>query len=135
MLASSSSRAYHDSMDSDKFPRFYRKPSEADVERDGSTMAEIRAQIRARILGSRAVSAVVSVSIGTAITAQEYLVDNGMKPTDLLANFAIPALVNGIAQIKIEKQLRQTGQELETIVPAIIAASPKPTNTNGATEA
>lgn len=135
MRASSSNRGHHNGMDSDKLPRFYRKPSEADVERDGSTMAEIRAQIRARILGSRAVSAVVSVSIGTAITAQEYLVDNGMKPTDLLANFAIPALVNGIAQIKIEKQLRQTGQELETIVPAIIAASPKPTNTNGATEA
>lgn len=122
-------------MDSNKIPRFYRKPSEADVKRDGPTKAEIRARIRARILGSRAASAVVSVSIGTALTAQEYLADNGMKPTDLLANFAIPALVNGIAQIKIERQLRQTGQELETIVPAIIAASPKPTNTNGATEA
>lgn len=101
-------------------PRFYKEPSQDDIEANGSEMATIHARARARIIGSRVLSATVAFGIGIAMTAQEYLANGKVEPADCIANFGLPAIFNGLAQIKVERQLNHTEQELAEILPDIL---------------
>ncbi len=100
-------------------PRFYREPSESDIESMGVLAAEINARTRARIVGSRAISATVAIGTGTAITAYELLWGGDIEIVNLLGYFGSPILINTVAELKIEGQLRHMGEELIRILPEI----------------
>lgn len=93
-------------------PRFFKEPSDEDIEANGWAMATVNARVRARIIGSRLMAGMVSLGIGTALTAQELLTNTANKPVDIIANFVIPAVINGVAEIKVERQLHRTAQEV-----------------------
>jgi hypothetical protein len=102
-----------------KRPKFYKEPKEAEIEAEGRTAAEIKARTRARIIGSRVLSATIAVSIGTAVTTQELWSRGDISIIDLLGNFGFPIIFNAVAEFKIEGQLRRMGQELIRVLPAL----------------
>jgi len=112
-----------------KLPRFYKEPSDDDIEANGWAMANIHARMRARIVSSRLLATTVALGTGTAITAQELLTNNGAKPVNVIANFCIPAIINGLAEIKVERQLRHTEHEVAELLPDILNANNSVDNT------
>jgi hypothetical protein len=102
-----------------KRPKFYKDPTDAEIEAEGRLTAEIKARTRARVIGSRVLSATVAVSIGTAITTQELLTGSNINIINVLGNFGIPILINTAAELKTEGQLRHMGQELIRVLPAL----------------
>jgi hypothetical protein len=103
----------------DKHPRFYKKPSESEIESEGKLTAEIMARTRARIIGSRVLSAVAVTGIGTLLTVQDAVSGKDLKAADLVGNFAFPIIINTAVELRIEKQLRNMGQELIRLLPEI----------------
>jgi hypothetical protein len=95
-----------------KQPKFYKEPTDAEIESGGRTAAEIKARTHARIIGSRVLSVTVAASIGTAITTQEILSEGNISIINIIGNFGIPILINTAAELKTERQLRHMGQEL-----------------------
>lgn len=92
--------------------RFYEAPTEEAIEAEGTLIAEIRARIRARIVGSRVINSLVVLATGSLITTQEIMTNGYEKPLDLLTNYGFPAIFNGIAQMKIERSLRKTEDDM-----------------------
>lgn len=101
-----------------KRPRFFKEPTNEDIETNGWAVATVNARIRARIIGSRVMAGTVTLGIGTTLTAQELLTNTANKPVEFIANFVIPAIVNGVAEIKVERQLRRTAQEVGELLKA-----------------
>jgi len=102
-----------------KRPRFYKKPTEYEIESVGVTAAEIRARTRARIIGSRVLSVAVATTVGTAITVADSLSGVKLSVPDIIVNFGIPAAINTAAQLKTENQLRHMGEEIIRVLPEI----------------
>lgn len=109
-----------DSLQERKKPRFYREPTEEEIDRDGSEIAEIHSRIRARIIGSRVLAGLIVAGIGTVGTIVELKTQSDFKPVDLLYNFGVPALFNGLAQIKVEKNLHHVEGEIPDIISNLI---------------
>jgi hypothetical protein len=103
-----------------RHPRFYRAPSEECIKEKGQPAAEIHARIRARVVGSRVMNALVAFGTGTGISLIEILKDGNLKSLDIATNYALPAFINGIAQLKIERQLIHTENEITVLLPSII---------------
>jgi hypothetical protein len=103
-----------------KRPRFYKEPSEEDIEAKGRTLAEIHAGIRARIFGSRVLASTVALGTGTLISASELYSNKDLKPLDVICNFGIPIAFNLFAEIKVENNLRKTEREITKIIPKLI---------------
>lgn len=99
-------------------PNFYKRPSQEDIETNGWAAASIHANVRARIIGSRVLASSIVFTTGTILSAQE-LFSLGFRPTTITANYLIPAVVNGLAEIKVERQLRHTERDINELLPYI----------------
>lgn len=99
-----------------KPPRFFKYPDQVEIQEKGLAVANVHQRIKARIIGSRVMTATVVLGIGTAISIQEYISNGTIRPVDILANYAIPSAINGLAEIKVEGQLRRTEKDLVEIL-------------------
>lgn len=103
-----------------KQPRFFKEPSAEDVETKGWPMAHIHARVQARIVGSRVLNGTVAFGIGTAISVSDVLSHGTVTSGDLVANFGIPVVINGVAQVKVERQLRHTEREVAALLSGML---------------
>lgn len=90
-----------------------------EIELEGRVTAEIRARTRARIIGSRVLSAATATTMGTALTVADGLSVEKLSVPEIIVNFGIPTAINTAAQIKTEHQLRHMGEELIRVLPEI----------------
>lgn len=86
-------------------------------------IAENRQQFRARTLGSRALSGVIAVGMGTVLTiAQELFTAEGINLKTAITSFITPAIAQTMAQVRSERTQRRDLQDLREVAAEVTAS-------------